>query len=238
MHKVYGSEPASFRIQTTVCRGVQAGCSRSLAVVGETLMYKSPSGICAYDGSLPVEISQALGKERYENAAAGAIGDKYYISMADSAGEYHLFVYDRGRRLWHREDNLSCLDFCAWDGELFAVDRDSRNILGLLGSGEQEGKVSWMAQTGELGMDAARREYISRLNLRLSLERGSELECLIQYDGSGEWESLCRVFATELRSLRIPLRVRRCDHMRLLFRGTGGAKLYAITQVSEKGSDL
>ena len=95
-----------------------------------------------------------------------------------------------------------------------------------------------MAQTGELGMDAARREYISRLNLRLSLERGSELECLIQYDGSGEWESLCRVFATELRSLRIPLRVRRCDHMRLLFRGTGGAKLYAITQVSEKGSDL
>ena len=238
LHKVYGSEPASFRIQTTVCRGVQAGCSRSLAVVGETLMYKSPSGICAYDGSLPVEISQALGKERYENAAAGAIGDKYYISMADSAGEYHLFVYDRGRRLWHREDNLSCLDFCAWDGELFAIDRDSRNILGLLGSGEQEGKVSWMAQTGELGMDAARREYISRLNLRLSLERGSELECLIQYDGSGEWESLCRMFATELRSLRIPLRVRRCDHMRLLFRGTGGAKLYAITQVSEKGSDL
>lgn len=238
MHKVYGSEPASFRIQTTACRGVQAGCSRSLAVVGETLMYKSPAGVCSYDGSLPVEVSRALGTQRYSDAAAGAIGDKYYISMADSAGEYSLFVYDRGKKLWHREDSLSCSDFCAWGGELFAIDRASRNILGLLGTGEPEGAVSWMAETGELGMDASRREYISRLNLRVSLERGSELECLIEYDGSGQWESLCRVFGTQLRSLRIPLRLRRCDHMRLRLRGTGGAKLYAITKVLEKGSDL
>ena len=238
MHKVYGSEPASFRIQTTACRGVQAGCSRSLAVVGETLMYKSPAGVCSYDGSLPVEVSRALGTQRFSDAAAGAIGDKYYISMANSAGEYSLFVYDRGKKLWHREDSLSCSDFCAWGGELFAIDRASRNILGLLGTGEPEGAVSWMAETGELGMDASRREYISRLNLRVSLERGSELECLIEYDGSGQWESLCRVFGTELRSLRIPLRLRRCDHMRLRLRGTGGAKLYAITKVLEKGSDL
>lgn len=238
LHKIYGSEPASFRIQTTACRGVQAGCHRSLAVVGDTLMYKSPTGVCAYDGALPVEISQALGRERYGNAAAGAIGDKYYISMEDEAGAYHLFVYDRGKKLWHREDNLSCAAFCAWGGELFAIDRSSRNILGLLGSGEPEGPVSWMAQTGELGMDPARRQYISRLNLRLALERGSELECLIEYDDSGQWESLCRVFGTELRSFRIPLRVRRCDHMRLRFQGTGGAKLYSLTKILEKGSDL
>ena len=238
MHKVYGSEPASFRIQTTACRGVQAGCWGSLAVVGETLLYKSPDGVCSYDGSLPVEISRALGAERYSDAAAGAIGDKYYISMEDAAGESHLFVYDRGKKLWHREDSLRCSAFCAFQGELFAIDRDSRNILGLLGTGEPEQAVSWMAETGELGMDASRREYISRLNLRLSLERGSELECLIEYDGSGQWESLCRIYATELRSLRIPLRLRRCDHMRLRLRGTGGAKLYAITKVLEKGSDL
>ena len=234
LHKIYGSEPASFRVQTTVCRGVQAGCSESLAVVGSTLLYKSPQGVCSYDGSLPLEVSQALGRERYASAAAGAIGDKYYISMADSGGNYHLFVYDLGRKLWHREDNLSCSGFCAWGGELFAIDRVSRNILGLLGSGEPEGKVSWMAETGELG----RREYISRLDLRVALERGSELECLVEYDSSGQWESLCRIYGTSLRTLRIPMRLRRCDHMHLRFRGTGGAKLYAVTKVLEKGSDL
>ena len=58
------------------------------------------------------------------------------------------------------------------------------------------------------------------------------------YDDSGQWESLCRVFGTELRSFRIPLRVRRCDHMRLRFQGTGGAKLYSLTKILEKGSDL
>ena len=238
LHKVYGSEPASFQILTTACRGVQSGCSESLAVVGETLLYKSPGGVCSYDGSLPVDISQALGGERYFDAAAGAIGDKYYISMADSAGERHLFVYDRSRGLWHREDNLNCSAFCAYQGELFAVDRGSRNILGLLGTGEPEGKVRWMAETGELGMDPASREYVSRLNLRLSLERGSELECLVEYDGAGQWESLCKVYATQLRSLRLPLRLRRCDHMRLRLQGVGGARIYAITKVLEKGSDL
>ena len=71
LHKLYGSTPASFRLQTTPCRGVQMGSGRSLAIVGETLYYKSCQGICAYDGSLPVEAGRELGAGEYHDAVAG-----------------------------------------------------------------------------------------------------------------------------------------------------------------------
>ena len=41
LHKIYGNYPANFRLQTTPCRGVQKGSGESLAIVGETLYYKS-----------------------------------------------------------------------------------------------------------------------------------------------------------------------------------------------------
>ena len=77
VHKVYGNYPANYQIQTTTCRGVQKGCHKSLAIVNETLFYKSRSAVCAYDGSLPSEISSALGDVVYGNAVAGVIGNKY-----------------------------------------------------------------------------------------------------------------------------------------------------------------
>ena len=81
VHKIYGSMPSQYQIQTTALRGVQAGCGNSLAIVNETLFYKSRNGVCAFDGSFPVEVSAALGTERYGNAVAAGHGNKYYISM-------------------------------------------------------------------------------------------------------------------------------------------------------------
>ena len=99
MHRVFGSIPANFRILSSTCRGVRKGSHNSLAVVGQTLCYKSPGGVCAYDGSQPVEISQPLGAASYREASAGAVGNKYYISMADGEGKHHLVVYDAARSL-------------------------------------------------------------------------------------------------------------------------------------------
>ena len=50
---------------TTECSGVQKGSARSLQVVGGVLYYLSGDGVQAFDGSLPVCVSQALGAERY-----------------------------------------------------------------------------------------------------------------------------------------------------------------------------
>ena len=81
LHKVYGQIPANFSVQTTACRGVQKGSEKSLAIVDEILYYKSGQGICAYDGALPVEVSQALGETSYSAAIGAACSSRYYVRI-------------------------------------------------------------------------------------------------------------------------------------------------------------
>ena len=38
------------------------------------------------------------------STTAGALGSRYYLSMKDGAGGWHLLVYDLARGFWHRED--------------------------------------------------------------------------------------------------------------------------------------
>ena len=239
VHKVYGNYPANFQIQTTACRGVQKGCSDSLAIVNEVLYYKSRNGVCAYDGSLPVEISYVLGEESYGDAVAIAHGNKYYISMKDAKGEYTLFVYDTSKRLWHKEDNLAVKKFCSCRNELYCIPQNSTEIKTMLGSGTVDAEpIKWQAESGILGLFTPDKKYISRLNVRMSLDVGTEVNVYVQYDSSGEWEFASRVVATSIRSFSMSIRPRRCDHFRFKIEGEGNGKIYSISKTLEQGSDL
>lgn len=238
LHKIYGNYPANYQIQTTACRGVQKGSDRSLAIVNEVLYYKSRSAVCAYDGSLPVEISSAFGEEQYYNAVAGANHNKYYISMKDREGKYHLFVYDAAKGLWHREDNTQATAFCSCDGEMYFINAKDKSIMTVNGSGTPETKsVKWMAETGVIGTDMPDKKYISRLNIRMSLCLGTRVHVFAQYDSIGDWYPLFQMTGTTLRTFTIPVRPKRCDHMRLRFVGEGDAKIFSITKTIEQGSD-
>jgi hypothetical protein len=237
LHKVYGDYPANFRVQDTACRGVQKGCSQSMAIVNEVLYYKSRSGVCAYDGALPVEVSQQFGNERYSQAVGGSHGNKYYISMMDTKNQYHLFVYDTAKGMWHKEDNLHVEHFCSCDEEMYAI-ADGK-IITLFGSGtKDEGPVEWMVQTGEIGLSSPDMKYISRMNVRMLLAIGSTADFYIQYSLSDEWEHICTMTGTSLRSFSVPIRPKRCDHMKLKIVGRGEAKIYSITKTIEQGSEL
>ena len=239
LHKVYGTQPSEFQVQDTACRGVQYGCDRSLAIVNEVLYYKARHAVCSYDGSLPVEASYALGSERYSDAVAGAYSGKYYISMCDRHGEWHLFVYDTAKGLWHREDNLHAHAFAELKGEMYCIDAENRNIITLLGSGDPDERiVEWEAETGELGISSPDMKYVSRLTFRMVMDIGSELDMFAQYDLSDEWVPLAHIRGTSLRSFSIPVRPRRCDYMRLKMVGRGGCKIYAMTKTIEQGSEL
>ena len=239
MHKVYGNYPANFQVQTTTCRGVQKGCSKSLAIVNEVLYYKSRSAICAYDGSLPQEISSALGDVAYSDAVAGAIGNKYYISMADSTGKYHLFVCDTKRGLWHKEDNTQVKDFCASRGELYYIDPTDNKIKTILGSGTVDtDNIEWMAETGVIGTAYPDKKYISRLDVRMSLKVGTRVYFYVEYDSTGKWEHLFTMTGMTLQSFTVPVRPKRCDHLRLRIEGDGEAKIYSICKTIEQGSEI
>jgi hypothetical protein len=217
---------------------VQKGCSGSIAAVGETLYYKSRSGVCAYDGSLPEEISLALGDEPYGNAVAGALGNKYYISMADGKGEYHLFVYDTLRKLWHREDGTHAADFCAYGGELYYIDCATGQIRTVKGTGERdEASIRWSATTGIIGMGSPDKKYVSRMDVRMKIDIGASVSFFAEYDSSGEYEYLCTLKGKQLQSFSVPIRPKRCDHFRLRIVGTGEAKILSICKTMEKGGE-
>ena len=239
VHKVYGNYPANFQIQTTACRGVQKGCHGSLAIVNETLFYKSRTGICAFDGSLPTDASYALGNEVYSDAVGGAHGNKYYVSMKDAKETWHLFVYDTVKGMWHKEDNLHALCFCSCRGELYCIDKDTQNIITMFGSGDEDtGEVNWMLETGELGISSPDMKYISRITIRMAMDINAQMDIYAQYDMSDEWIHLCNIRGTSLRSFSIPIRPRRCDYMKIKIEGRGMAKIYSWTKTIEQGSEI
>lgn len=238
IHKVYGNYPANYQIQTTACRGVQKGCEKSLAIVNETLFYKSRSSVCAYDGSLPQEVSSALGDVSYSDAVAGSLGNKYYISMKDESGKYHLFVFDTAKGMWHREDDTQAVEFCTCRGDLYFIDYANNQIKTVRGSGTLDtSAISWEAVTGLIGTDSPDKKYISRMDVRLSLGLGTKVTFYAEYDSSGVWEFLHTLEGTTLRTFPFPIRPKRCDHMRLKVVGTGEAKIYSICKTIEQGSD-
>ena len=243
VHKVYGNYPANYQIQTTACRGVEFGCSKSLAIVNEVLYYKSHSGICAYDGSLPVDVSAALGDVIYSDAVAGALGNKYYVSMKEESSnpipQYHLFAFDTKRGMWHREDDTQAIQFCNCRGDLYFIDHADNQIKTVKGTGTVDtSSIEWMAETGVIGMESPDKKYISRIDIRLSLAVGARVFVHIQYDSLGDWEQAYAMTGITLRSFAIPLRPKRCDHLRLRISGVGEAKIYSICKTIEQGSDV
>lgn len=252
LHKVYGNFPSNFQIQTTALRGVQKGAGKSLAIVNEILYYKSRNGVCSYDGSLPTEISSAFGDVAYSavteedtdklrnGAVAGAFQNKYYISMkSEEDGEWYFFVFDTKLGTWHKEDVMHVRDFCQCRNDLFFSDADNELIYSVMGSGTEEtGLIPWSVETGIIGITSPDKKYVSRLLLRMSMDIGSVVHVDAQYDSMGEWEHLTSVDGLTLKTFTIPVKPKRCDHLRLRIYGKGDFKLYSLTKTIEQGSDV
>lgn len=238
IHKLYGNMPSNYQLQTTTCRGVQRGSHGSLAIVDEILYYKSRSDICAYDGSLPTGISPQLGTELYYDASAGAHGGKYYVSMRDSRDQWHMFVYDTRRGVWHREDSTHAAGFTAWGDELFYIDSGINAIIAENGTeGTPESEVAWEAVSGLIGYEMVDHQYISRFNFRMKLGKGAKCMLAIEYDSDGVWHDQGVIYGHGTDSFVIPVIPQRCDHFRIRLNGVGDIKIYSIAKIIEQGSD-
>lgn len=234
LHKVYGSMPSDFQIQTTQLRGVEKGSSRSLAIVNEVLYYKARGVVVGYDGSLPTEISAALGEVQYKNAVGGKHRNSYWVSMQDEDGAWHLFEYYTRSGMWFRQDSTKVDGFCAVGNELYFISGGEIRTM----FGGTDGPVEWMAETGPIGMEMVDKKYVSRMVARMSLGIGSTVTFSIRYDEEDEWKTLFSMTGTTIRSFTVPIRPHRCDHFRLRVEGIGDAKLYSYAKTIEQGSDF
>jgi hypothetical protein len=245
IHKIYGSMPSNYQMQTTECRGVMKGANKSLAIVNELLYYKSRSSICMYDGSYPTEVSQAFGESLYGDAVGGVLGSKYYISLksldrsTDVNSVYELFVLDTAKGLWHKEDGTQMVACASYMGNLYYIDgKDPNKIKTILkGSYEGEKEVRWMAETGIIGLSNPDRIYISKINIRANTTVDSWFSVFIKYNSMGDWIYVGRVMGATLESFNLPIIPRRCDHFQLKFEGVGEVKIYSICKTIEKGGD-
>ena len=243
IHKVYGTMPSNYQVQTTNARGVQKGSQKSLQIVNEVLYYKSASDICAYEGGLPTTVSTALGSEYYKNAVAGERGGKYYVSMRDNAGDTHLFVYDTSRGFWTKEDSTNALFFARMDDDLLFFDSKNNlwcvenKSLVLEQSVTQETAFDWCHESGNIGFSYQDNKYIARFNIRLILPVGSTACFSVQYDSSEEWEKLFEMQGSGTRSFTVQAIPHRCDHMRYKLEGHGKCKIISVSKVLEQGSD-
>jgi hypothetical protein len=237
IHPVSVSSVGAHQIGDIPARGVQQGSHRSLAIVNETLYYKSRTGVVAYQGGMPADVSQALGEDRYYRAAAGVFGQRYYISMQDAYNAWHLFVFDAGKGLWMHEDETCAECFAQVGDELYAlVDNGITAINGT--EGELEKDVTWGCTTGLLTYEYPDKKYLSRFNIRVNMERESGFQMFIEYDSCGVWNYAGDFHLPNTGTVTIPVRPRRCDHLRLMFVGHGNIRMYSIARILEKGSDV
>lgn len=236
IHKLYGSMPADYQLIEIKHRGVQRGSEKSIVCVNETLFYKSTADVCFYDGSLPTSISYPLGEQRFFNAVAGSIGNKYYINMQDYDGNYSLFVYDISRQLWHKEDSVQIKEFCRVDNSLYAI--IGNDLISLTGGTPLiEDDFEWYAETGYIGYAYSDNKYVGRMLIRLSKPLTSKISLFLSYDNMDAWEQVAEISGGGTRSFSIPVIPRRCDRFRVRIKGVGDCKIYSISKVLDIGSD-
>lgn len=243
--KVAVSSNGGHQIKETKCRGVQNGSHRSLSILNEILYYKSSTCICGYNGSLPASISDELGGVRYYDAVSGTIDDRYYISMKDEQGKSHLFVYDSKNGIWNKEDNTEVLYFCKHKDDLYFIDMHDKTMKSVRGTllydvDEKaiEDDFKWFVESGTIGYSSPDNKYVSRINMRITLEVGANVDFYLQYDSSGVWEHKFNMSGKGTKTFTVPIIPKRCDHFKYKITGKGECKIHSIAKTLEEGSDI
>ena len=244
IYKVYGSIPSNFEIMGSATLGVAEGSAGSLAVAGEILFYLSRAGVMAYSGGIPQPVGAAFGLERHKNAAAGSDGLKYYVSMQGEDGAWLLHVYDAQRGLWHTEDATHATHFARCDGNLYFLNDAGEiwitgNIQDPPAGTTLEGPVPWRAEFGDFVDKNPDKKGVSKIQIRLELDEGAEVQVYIQFDTTGEWLKVNGALGEGVkRSYYLPIIPRRGDHYRLRLDGTGGCRVYSLVREYYDGSAL
>ncbi len=228
--KLMGTKPENYQLTTTLCHGVSKGAEKSLVQLGGTLYYHARSGVYAYGGALPEPVGKELGMQLI-GAVGGVSSEKYYLSAEDAAGKHHLFVFDERCGLWHREDASEALDIVNCGGDAYMLRSDGAILSLGGGEGEKESIFPWFFETGELIEGGYARPQ--KLVLRVLAGAESSIRVRLSYDG-GDFETVGHVRVTRKRLAVLPLRLRRCDSLRLRCEGEGEFELHGFSFVSEE----
>ncbi|MBP3413146.1 MAG: hypothetical protein J6K89_07785 [Oscillospiraceae bacterium] len=248
MLKVYGSIPSAFQTSEQLILGVKEGENRSLTHCHNLLFWLSPKGMVIYNGGSASLQEQVFGDWELQNVVA--CGDVRYAffgadigphPIAEGERAYAVFRYDTERQLWSKEESHGFLRSLSFDGGLLYGLYDGGEIEVFNGaeSGnrkKREEPFSSYVEFGDFTDGQTNQKGLSRLNIRLAVERDSWVELWIRYDSEGEWRRLRRMEHCGKSVTTIPVIPRRCDHYRIRFEGYGAWKLFSIARERSIGS--
>lgn len=236
IHKVIGSKPSSYQITTAKCHALEKGSDKSIAIINETVLYKSRLGIMAYTGGVPQLISENFGTDKFSEVVAGTDGIKYYASALRN-GEPELLVYDFEKGLWHKEDDIRAREFCYFDGKLLFINDNNGAIVEINSDKPlaSEENIKWVAELGPFDEYIENKKVYSRIKMRLTLAEGSELTISISIDGGG-WEKLQLISTEHSRSHFVPIVPRRCDKFAVKLEGKGYCRIESLVREYRQGT--
>lgn len=253
LHKVYGNIPANYQLLTTVCRGVEKGMHKSIVTVNNMLFYKSPVDFCAYDGSLPVGISQKLTRCNFRYIVGGGLRDKVYWSVLDENGSRSLLVYDASTSIWMKETGEDIrafardghiLNYLVFDGndsrycvKSVNTDYDTKMIIDGESYPQQEEKIRWYCESGDIGFSDIYQKYVKKLTLRVKVHEKSEFYVYLSRDGESFRLIGNAVNKEGVHSVSIPVTPGRCDNFRYRLEGKGRVEIISVYFEFDEGSD-
>lgn len=235
LHKLYGTKPSNFQINTSNVYGVQSGSERSMFIVNEQLIYKGVGGIYAYTGGVPELISGVFGGKRYTDAVACCDGETYYVSMR-RGDEYSLFTLDVAKNIWLREDDTHAVDMAFHDGKVYYVDADGG--LYYIDKEADRSGIEWGATLCTMHETINERKGYSKFHLRMDLSAGAWLSVDIKTDRDTQWRQVYTTHNERARMVSIPIVPTRCDSIDIRLRGKGACTVKTFIREFTVGSDI
>ena len=232
IHVMFGAKPANFQLNSKNMPGVRKGCEDSLQVVAETLYYVGRNGVYAYDGAVPLKISQGI-TEEITDARASQQDGLYYLSCL-KGGQQTLLTYDPKYQIWDVEDDAKFKFATYGDGALYYI--DAENKLTTI-TGESDETIWWSMESGDLTESALDQKYISKAQFNFLLEAGAEANIYFRYDDDPLWEKKGTIYSTKRNTYTLPIIARRCNRFRWKIEGKGQMKLFAMAINVEGGSE-
>lgn len=251
LHKIYGTTPSSFGMQTILAPGVQEGSRKSVCLVNGILYYKGADGVYAYDGSYPVKVSGNI-TGTYYDAVAGSDGERYYISMRDKDNVWGMWCYDTTRGTWIKEDGVHALGFGLYGNVLYYVDAaDSsaydypdvegklrfklkaiyRGLLSplYLDDVPADPPFEWSGTLCPINETVKDEKKYSRLWLRAELTApGCYIRVEYSCDGKPYEEAGVEAYNERKPVVEIPIRPDRCDSLSIRVSGKGRVNLRGL----------
>lgn len=232
IHKLFGSKPANFQLNTNGMSGVREGCDKSLQIINETLFYVGRDGVYSYDGSTPYLISKALGQMRLRNAVAGQQDNKLYLSATDGT-KHRVYVYDPQTTFWMVESDEQ-FKYTVFDGNLLYADA-SGNLRHIKGGTEV---FQWYLESGDIREQTLNNKYISKLLFNFWLASDTVVNVFIKWDDEPIWEHKGQISSDINNTYTLPIIPKRCNKFRYRIEGRGEFKLIALGRYLEDASEV